>query len=131
MAKPKKVPQPEPTAITPIDAQSPDVVLEYSGGATPRGVPARDLTGNDLARIAYHRAAAAGRASRRQLIAPGEQREPVARPGRASQDDLEALATELSATGRFSRNAPALAEPPTELQPDNPPPAAPAPEPEA
>ena len=41
---------------SPIDRRSDAIVLFYNGGPTPRDVPARDLHGGDLARIAYARA---------------------------------------------------------------------------
>ena len=46
--------KPDPAA--PIDPRSDALVLFYSGGPTPRDVPARDLHGGDLSRIAYARA---------------------------------------------------------------------------
>ena len=84
-----------------IDPAAPGVVLVYVGGRTGRHIPARDLEGPDLARIAYHRAAAAVRASRSSLRRPGEER-PA--PQRAPQPDLEAVLAvrdELLAGGLF------------------------------
>lgn len=148
MAKPKSKPAPSPSAAV-IDPSSPEIVLEYSGGPTPRHVPARNLSGNDLARILYQRAAAATRGSRSRLIKPGEERAQPTRPGPATAAELERLATELSSTGSFARSFAGAGTPPiavegitiveTEGEPADaittdesiPPPAAPAPEPEA
>ena len=129
MAKSKSKPTPQPEPLAAIDATSPEIVLEYLGGATPRHVPARDLTGNDVARIHYHRATALDRRSRSLLVQSGEPRKKPTRPGSATQEALEELASELVVAGRFSRNAPTVSAPPTD-EPDAPP-AEPAPQPEA
>jgi hypothetical protein len=86
-----------------IDPSAPGAVLEYVGGRTGRHVPARDLEGVDLARIAYRRAAKLERADRSRLVRPGEQRPAPKRPGPAAAAELEAIATELVATGAFIR----------------------------
>ena len=95
--------KPKSAAARPaIDAAAPGVVLEYLGGRTGRYVPARDLEGVDVARIAYHRAADAMRTSRSQLVRPGETR-PV--PRRADPPGPGAIATvadELVASGLFA-----------------------------
>jgi outer membrane biosynthesis protein TonB len=86
-----------------IDPQSAEIVLTYTGGAVPTDVPARDLGGGDLARIAYVRALTKSAG--------------LVRPAPATPDELEALATELSSLGLFSRIAAALPEPPTPVAP--------------
>jgi hypothetical protein len=106
-----------------VDGSSPVTFLEYEGGPTPKYVPARDLSGGDLARIAYRRAADVERRGRSLLVRPGEKRAEPQRPGPASVDELEALATELTTSGAFVRVATPVTEPPA-------PPAAPAPAPE-
>jgi hypothetical protein len=134
MAKPKKTPA---AAQAPIDPRSETIVLEYVDGRTARYVPARDLSGNDLARIAYRRATDKARASRRVLVAPGAQRVKPSRPALATPRELKVLAAELVSSGRFARNqaAPADDNPPAPEsgappEPSNDPPAPPAPDPE-
>jgi hypothetical protein len=118
----KRRSQPDPVAI---DGRSPDVVLEYSGGRTPRFVPARDLSGGDLARIAYRRAALAERASRSTKIRPGELPPVPRRPGPATTDELEQLAAALEASGAFARVAPPASVTPEPDQGPQPGPATP------
>ncbi len=79
-----------------IDPRSDAVVLFYTGGPTPRDVPARDLHGGDLARILYVRAHVDLEAGRPKPATPAE---------------LEALATDLSATGSWAREMPATDAP--------------------
>jgi hypothetical protein len=128
-----------------IDGRSPEVVLTWTGGPRGQFVPARDLTGSDLLRIAYRRAVLAGRRNRRDKPAPLtpstrarlrlaiEQGTPAEReratralrprpsqakrPGTPTPDVLEALAAELVASGSFRR----VTEP---APPPAPPPAA-------
>ena len=69
-----------------IDPTSEAIVLTFAGGATADDVPARDLHGGDLARIAYGRALWAA---------------PTIRPGPASQAALAAVLSDLVATGAF------------------------------
>jgi hypothetical protein len=71
---------------SPIDPRSDAIVLFYNGGPTPRDVPARDLHGGDLARIAYVRAHVG--------LEKG-------RPATATPAQLEALATQLVGLGSF------------------------------
>lgn len=85
-------------AITPT---SPAVVLAYAGGRLGRFVPARDLTGADLGRIVYRRAALLEQSQRSSKVRPGEAPVPPRRPGPATADDVSALADELIATGAF------------------------------
>lgn len=75
---------------SPIDPRSDALVLFYNGGPTPRDVPARDLHGGDLARILYARAHI------------GLER---GQPKPATPAQLEALATDLSSTGSWAREA--------------------------
>ncbi len=92
-------------AATPasIDLARTEPVLFFTGGAVPDHVPARDLTAADLVRI--HRIAA--------LTASGG--DAVDGPG---PEELEALATELSDSGAFAREAAALDEPPVLIDGD-------------
>ena len=87
---------------SPIDRRSDATVLFYNGGPTPRDVPARDLHGGDLARIAYARA---------HVDAVGQPKQPTPK-------QLEALATELSSTGTWSRESEGTGEPPTLVEGD-------------
>ena len=81
---------------SPIDRRSDAIVLFYNGGPTPRDVPARDLHGGDLARIAYARA---------HVDAVGQPRQPTPK-------QLVELAGDLVALGSFATapipEAPAL-----------------------
>ena len=70
---------------SPIDRRSDAIVLFYNGGPTPRDVPARDLHGGDLARIAYARA---------HVDAVGQPKQPTPK-------QLADLAGELVALGSF------------------------------
>ena len=79
-----------------IDPRSAAVVLFYDGGPTPRDVPARDLHGGDLARIAYVRAHV------------GLER---GRPAPATSARLEALAAQLVTSGAFRTTPQMPAEP--------------------
>jgi hypothetical protein len=85
-----------------LDPHASGVVLAYVGGRTKRYVPARDLEGPDLARIAYRRALDAERSGRSSLRREGE--EPVAprRPGPPDSAALAAVADELVASGFFT-----------------------------
>lgn len=74
-----------------IDPRSGDTVLFYVEGRVPSEVPARDLNGGDLDRIAY---------VRRFRATDGE------RPGELGEGELDALADELVAGGAFSRDLP-------------------------
>ena len=78
-----------PPGRKPIDPRSAETVLFFAdnGFPMPRGIPARDLHGGDLARIARVRALEAG----------------IERPALATADELEELATELSGLGLFTR----------------------------
>ena len=96
MAKPRSRPAPGEV----IDLRSADPVLFYAGGPLPPGVPARDLSGNDLGRIAYVRA---------QQVAI--ESESYQQPGQASQGALTAIADELVALGTFTRAPAPPAEP--------------------
>lgn len=75
-----------PRTLKPIDPQSDAIVLIHNGGPVPGDVPARDLHGGDLARIAYVRA--------HLDLEEG-------RPKPATPKQLDALATELIASGAF------------------------------
>ena len=79
-----------PKPASPIDPRSDATVLFYTGGPAPRDVPTRDLHGRDLARILYVRAHVDLEAGR---------------PKAATAAELEALATELSSLGSWSREA--------------------------
>ena len=70
---------------SPIDRRSDAIVLFYNGGPTPRDVPARDLHGGDLARIAYARA---------HVDAVGQPKQPTPK-------QLAELAAELVGLGSF------------------------------
>jgi hypothetical protein len=85
-----------------IDPAAAGVVLRYLGGRTRRYVPARDLEGVDVARIAYRRAADAMRASRSALRRPGETRPAPRRADPPGPAALAAVADELVATGQFA-----------------------------
>jgi hypothetical protein len=75
-----------------IDPRSGEIAIYYvEGEPVPGEVPARDLNGGDLDRIAYQRAWRA---------ADGE------RPGPISPEDLAVIADELVASGAFSRDLP-------------------------
>jgi hypothetical protein len=91
-----------------IDPAAAGAVLRYLGGRTRRYVPARDLEGVDVARIAYRRAADAMRASRSALRRPGETRPAPRRADQPGPAALAATADELVATGQFAwlKNAP-------------------------
>ncbi len=80
-----------------IDPRSDAIVLFYNGGPTPRDVPARDLHGGDLARILYVRA--------HVDLEKG-------RPVPATPAQLEALATDLSSSGSWAREAGPIDPPP-------------------
>lgn len=118
-------------AAPPIDPTSPAIALEYQGGRTKRYVPARDLAGVDLGRIAYRRAADVERAARSVLVAPGEERVAVTRPGPATAKELRDLADELVSTGAFTRVEQAPAEDEPSTPDDSTQPAPPAEQPEA
>jgi hypothetical protein len=77
-----------PKPVSSIDPRSNATVLFYNGGPAPRDVPARDLHGGDLARILYVRA--------HVELAGG-------RPKAARPEELEELATTLSASGGWAR----------------------------
>jgi hypothetical protein len=100
---------------SPIDPRSDAIVLFYNGGPTPRDVPARDLHGGDLARVLYVRA--------HVNLETG-------RPKPATPAQLEALATELSGFGSWTRQAEPVEETPIVEVPTPEAPAPPA-EPEA
>jgi hypothetical protein len=99
IAKPKAT---TPPARATIDAAAPGVVLRYLGGRNGRYVPARDLEGVDVARIAYHRAADAMRRTRQQLVRPGETRPAPRRADPPGPEAIAAVADELVASGRFA-----------------------------
>lgn len=90
-----------------IDPTSGDVVLAYAGGRVPPNVPARDLNGVDIARIAYRRALNDIHRSRSNRIEPGETRKPIERPGEPDYEALVAIADELLASGAFTNPTPA------------------------
>lgn len=104
----------------PIDPSAPGVVLVYVGGRTGRHVPARDLEGPDLARIAYHRAAARVRASRSGLRRPGEERPAPRRAEQPGLAEVLAVRDELLAGGHFIAPDAAPAAPDPVQQPDTP-----------
>lgn len=131
-----------------IDLTSPDLVLTYVGGRTPRNVPARDLSVNDVGRIAYRQALQETNRTRSHLIPPGGSRQPVLRPAQPDTTAVAAVLDELIASGVFVKYepppepvepvqpvdvvsiqpAPDLPQPSPELEPpvmDSPPPAAP------
>lgn len=87
----------KPDSTPAIDLRSAEPVLYYTGGPVRGHVPARDLTAADLAYA--HRCGA--------LQASGGEWVPPATP-----EDVEALATLLSSTGSFARQAPAADDPP-------------------
>lgn len=84
-----------------IDPTGEDVVVFYSGEGVVRGVPARDLTGGDLARTAYERA---------HSEIPWEVRDDDGNapplPKRATAAQLAKLADELVASGVYRRTKP-------------------------
>jgi hypothetical protein len=106
-SKPETSAEQEPAAPAAIDGRSPEIVLAYVGGPTPRDVPTRDLHGGDLARIAYVRALFTARQEldvRRPQDAPDDMPLPhPKRPKPATSDQLEAIAAELIALGSFTR----------------------------
>lgn len=82
-----------------IDPRGDDVVLVYAGAGFVEGVPTRDLSGSDLARVAYIRRLRAARD------------EDAPRPAiNAGEGDVSELVGELVATGIWSL---AAAAPPT------------------
>ena len=101
-----------------IVAAAPGVVLEYLGGRLGRYVPARNLEGVDVARIAYHRAADAMRRSRSQLVRPGETRPAPRRADPPDPGAIAAVADELVASGRFAWVAANAPEGVTTPEPD-------------
>lgn len=86
-----------------IDPRSDATVLAYAGGPVPRDVPTRDLSANDLGRIAHTRAIAAAFEVRPVLVPPGETLAPPEWPARPDHAALAALADELVAGGSFVR----------------------------
>jgi hypothetical protein len=74
-----------------IDPRWGEIAVFFTGGPVPGEVPARDLNGGDLDRIAY---------VRRFRAADGET------PGPLAEGELEALVDELVAGGSFSRERP-------------------------
>ncbi len=106
------------TAPTGIDPRGEEIVLDYGGTGFVEGIPARDLHGGDLNRVAYVRKFRAAHdvleTERRAWAADPSGPEPELRsPGFATADELEAIATELSASGIYSRTksaAPAATE---------------------
>ena len=97
--------------MSPIDPLSDESVLFHNGGQAPRDVPARDLHGGDLNRIVYQRKLWAAQ----DALTPGEE---IERPGIATAAELEDLATELSSTGSWARQAAAAATPPVLVKGD-------------
>lgn len=83
-----------------VDVRSADPLLFYTGDGDGRpfvtGVPARDLSGNDLARVAWVR-------SDRSEENPVR----LASPDDVDQETLAALRDELIATGIYTTTAPA------------------------
>jgi len=85
-----------------LDPRAPGVVLEYVGGRARKYVPARDLEGPDLARIAYRRALDAERAGRSRLRRQDEEPATPRRPDPADAAGALAVADELVASGAFA-----------------------------
>jgi hypothetical protein len=117
MARSRKSKTPPPA----IDPAAAGVVLVYLGGRTRRYVPARDLEGPDLGRIAYRRAADAERAGRSALRRPGEEPAKPRRPDQPGTAAVAAVAAELVASGGFAwAAAPPEPAPSTIPEPDAP-----------
>lgn len=93
-----KTKAPDPVAI---DPRSDETVLAYVGPTVVAHVPARDLHGGDIARIAYVRAHQAT-----DWDARDEDGNPPARPSLATADELASLADELVASGAYTRDVP-------------------------
>jgi len=106
------------TAPAGIDPRGEEIVLRYGGAGFIEGIPARDLHGGDLNRVAYVRTFRAAHdvleTERRAWAADPSGPEPELRaPGIATAAELEAIAAELEASGIYSRNksaAPAAPE---------------------
>lgn len=89
-----------------IDVTSADPILTHDGSALGAlGAPARDLSGNDVARLAYKRAFADVTERVGQPIDPDDpDAGVVTRPDPRSPDPaiVEAVMTDLVASGRYS-----------------------------
>ena len=99
-----------------IDAQSDEPVLEYVGPGTIRDVPAADLHGGELARVAYARALPDAHAEWEQSeVAEDGTRAAFVQP-KVTGSHLRALADELVASGlyRLIHKSHAAEAPPTE-----------------
>lgn len=111
-----------------IDRRSAEILLAYAGGPTPAGVPARDLHGGDLARIAYVRALRGAEDARSVLVEPGAKPPATVLPDPPDQAALRAVLAELAAHPAFAPtdaarklDAPdAPTTPPLEEAPDEP-----------
>lgn len=105
-----------------IDPASDAVVLAYVGeGGSARNVPARDLTHNDVAHLAFQRSLAGVFDVVGQPIDPEKPDGPRHQrpdPGQPDQTVAAAVIAELVATGLYSTEVPAApAEPTPETTP--------------
>lgn len=95
-----------------IDPAGEETVLYYAGAGVVSGVPARDLHGNDLARVAYVRAHRATDWDQRDKDGNGP-----ALPKPATQAELAKLVDELVESGAYSREVPRGNDSPTTEEP--------------
>lgn len=128
MPKRKNQEQPDELATTsPADHGSDEIVLAYVGPRIAAGVPARDLTAADLARLAYRAAANAGLADgiRPDPRDPDHERaaaiaERLTAKGIYSTDVEAVLAAREAEAAQAERAEAPTAEPTTENPPADP-----------
>lgn len=130
----KKKPSEPSIEPFPVDARSDRVVLAYVGEdeRSARNAPPRDLTENDLARLAFvERMREVGNDVGQPIDKDDPDSELITRPDPRDPDPAHvgAIVAELVASGRFSTDVP---EPPAEKPDDSPtpPPDQPATKPE-
>lgn len=115
---------------TTIDPSSDAVVLTYVGdGRSARNTPARDLTQNDVARLAYQRSLAAVAADVGQPIDREDPDSPLyERPDPRDPDPavIAEILGELLGTGLYEGDIPEAAQEPAPPDTNDTPPAAPA-----
>ena len=96
------------TAASGIDPRGEDVALSYVGPGVLAGIPAADLNGGAINRVAYHRAHARAlteheQAQRRWAANPAGDPPVLDVPIFAPPADLEAAIAELEASGFYVR----------------------------
>lgn len=114
MAKTKETPDA-------IDPAGEDVVIYFAGDKVIAGVPARDLSGGDLARLAYVRAHHAT-----DWTSRGEAGNAPALPSPATAHQLAKLADELVDSGVYRRTRPSAGDVPGSIDTTTEAPATPA-----